>query len=306
MKLSFRKLAIFIGVFWVVCVCSETSRADSSNVSAQQIRSSIDKSRKYLLSEQLTDGSWEADPRMYNGGSPSHSWGGYTSLATYALLVSGSKAQDPPIQKALEFLEKADITGIYGLGLRVQVWRVMFQLTGSSKFKTLAGKDITSLLTGLNASGPYAGMWGYNGNATRIDHSVSQYGVLGLSTAEQMGGTVPARAWTLIDRTWRSHQFPGGGWSYASSPLMPDSNFSGRGGITMSMTAAGVATLLSTREWTIWQRTLKRSTICTRFTTSNASPRSTDTNISAIPIGLRMFPPRSLPTKKPTACQTGD
>ena len=44
--------------------------------------------------------------------------GGYTSIATYALLEAGESPQDSRIQKAVKFLEDAKIDLIYAIGLR--------------------------------------------------------------------------------------------------------------------------------------------------------------------------------------------
>ena len=51
-----------------------------------------------------------------------NTWGGFTALSTYSLLAAGEKKSDPRIVKALDFLKRADIVGIYALGVRSEVW----------------------------------------------------------------------------------------------------------------------------------------------------------------------------------------
>ena len=75
----------------------------------------------------------------------------------------------------------------------------------------------------------------------RFDHSASQYGVLGLWAAADGGAPVPISEWKTLDHAWRSHQNNDGGWTYTS---LGGDDTSG----TISMTAAGVATLFITHD----------------------------------------------------------
>ena len=74
------------------------------------------------------------------------SWGGFSALATYALLASGENPQEPKIKEAIAFLEKADIIGIYGLGIRCQVW---LMLPPSPKTRAMANHDARLILEGV-------------------------------------------------------------------------------------------------------------------------------------------------------------
>jgi len=77
---------------------------------------------------------------------------------------------------------------------------------------------------------------------SEYDHSVSQFGCLGLWALSRQGFEVPNEAWRLMDQGWRAHQEPNGGWGYVFRA--PASH----GKVTASMTAAGVATLLITED----------------------------------------------------------
>jgi hypothetical protein len=204
-----------------------------------EVELTIQKALKALYAEQK-DGIWDpvnpgnADKRLH--------WAGETALATYALLAAGESPQDARLVKAINFLKTADITGIYALGLRAQMWQFL-PLTPDNR--QLIKRDGEMLLNSLKIQGPGKGMFNYPVNdnkAPRYDHSVSQYGVLGLWAVAQLGLEIPTPAWKLMDEQWRAHQMREGAWFYS-----PDNEKGGEA--RMSMTAAGVATLFITDDY---------------------------------------------------------
>jgi hypothetical protein len=215
-----------------------------------EVEASIAKGKQFLYSLQRPEGRWEPDAQRKGNNHHDHpkmqgsSWGGFTAVATYALLASGENPQDPRMAKAIEFLKTADMTGVYAIGLRCLVWQ---QLRPSAEIRVLAKKDAERLISVLNRGGAGKGGWDYDdptGKGGRIDHSVSQYGVLGLWAASQCGYEVNPEVWELVDKTWRSHQFSDGGWNYDGD----GKGVGGSGEPTASMTAAGVATLFITQD----------------------------------------------------------
>jgi hypothetical protein len=226
----------------------------------QQIDKAIAKAQNCLIAQELAGGHWEPDDQrigFFPQGRPmqGHTWGGYTALATYALLASGMSPKDPHIVDAVGFLKKADIVGIYAVSMRLQVWLLMYENTKDRVYRTLAQKDARFLLEATDATGPLAGLWGYvskdvplpAGGRRKIDHSASQMGVLGLWAAAQMGVEIPQGYWELCDRVWKQDQFPDGGWAYASRP--GDGAQGPIAAIRPSMTAAGIATLFITEQY---------------------------------------------------------
>ena len=213
-----------------------------------EVEVSIVKGKQFLYSLQRPEGRWEPDGQRKGKGNDHEkmqgsTWGGFTALATYGLLASGENAQDPRLARAIAFLKSADITGVYALGMRCLVWQ---QMKPSAEIRFLAKRDAEQLISMLNKAGAGKGGWDYDdptGKGGRIDHSVSQYGVLGLWATMQCGYEVNPDTWDLIDKTWRAHQYTDGGWSY-------DGDGHGIGGHepTISMTAAGVATLFITQD----------------------------------------------------------
>jgi len=226
-----------------------------------QVDQALEKAKKFLYDKQLPSGHWETDDARKGTGHVAKDWrqmqgdsyGGFTALATYALLASGENPQDPRIQKAVEFLEKADMVGIYALGIRCQVWLL---LPDSPKTRAMANHDARLILEGVikddKKHPEYNGFWEYgNGHGENLkkgprhlDHSVSQYGILGLWACSQQGVEVDTSQWKVFENAWKAHQFPDGGWEYEGWPQHPS-----KAGETASMTAAGVATLFITDDF---------------------------------------------------------
>jgi len=226
-----------------------------------EIDAAIDKGQKFLLSQQKPTGQWENDLKRVGNGEDwpkmqGDTFGGFTALATYALLASGEKPTSPEMSKAIDFLRHADIIGIYAIGIRANVWLLIPQTAQNSAWLQAAiHKDRDLLVNSLITSvGPYEGLWGYKTSkrADHVDHSVSQYGVLGLWACEQSGAEVSLDVWGLIDSHWRQHQFPDGRWEYDGTPAAPGKVH--KDGPEPAMVAAGVATLFITQDYIYAER----------------------------------------------------
>jgi len=211
-------------------------------ITPRQIQETMDRGIAFLYLQQNHDGNWETTPHPESGREnwepQGGQWGGTTALVTYSLLASGENPRDSRIQKAIRFLETADIHGIYALGLRSQVWGY---LPAGSALRSLIQRDGRSLIGGLRGEPDAAGMYGYlsTGPAQAdhlFDHSVSQYGVLGVWALQDAGLEVPDQYWKAVDSAWRRDQLPDGAWSYYARPqgVFPES---------VTLTAAGVASL---------------------------------------------------------------
>ncbi|MDB5333493.1 MAG: hypothetical protein JWP03_4644 [Phycisphaerales bacterium] len=213
----------------------------------QQIETAIQKGKEAIYKAQAADGTWEKGPApTVDGNSETNGkqWGGLTAIATYALLAAGEPRTDPRIAKAVEFLKHADIKGIYAVGLRCQVWLLLGE---DRSLRPYLRRDADILLGSEYPKGPDAGFFSYYYDhgpkpGDYSDHSVSQYGVLGLWALEQSGIDVPEGIWRRMDLGWRKQQNSDGGWSYRY--LEGDKD-----GSTPPMTAAGIATLFITQDY---------------------------------------------------------
>lgn len=213
-------------------------------VTPAEVDKAIEIAKDFLYSHQK-NGTWETTalpegdkPASTEGGQ----WGGLTSIATYALLAAGESPQSSKLRPAIEFLKKADIKGIYALGLRLQVWHFL----PKEEARPLIDHDARLLLLALHSKGDGMGFYSYTTTSFGgYDHSCSQYGVLGLWAAAdaEQPFEVPEKFWEIVENAWLRDQDKSGGWNYNGpngKKERPES---------MTMTAAGVATLFITQDY---------------------------------------------------------
>src|SRR4051794_1229477 len=77
------------------------------------------------------------------------------------------------------------------------------------------------------------------GRKARVDNSNSQYGVLGVWSAAEVGVEVPIAYWGIVENYWRKCQHKDGQWDYAGEDRQGK----------LSMTCAGLASLLVTHDY---------------------------------------------------------
>ena len=225
--------------------------APARAASSEEIGKAIEKGVAYIYAQQKPGGHWEtADHRVGEGhdwnNTQGDSFGGFSALSTYALLAAGESPQDKRMAAAIDFLKKADVMGIYSLGLRAQVWHLLAETPkDKAELHEYVNSDAERILAGVNTKGDNRGLWDYgNGKGGRVDHSVSQYGILGLWALQEAGAKIDVRYWRIFDEVWRNDQFPDGGWAYNTTPTHKDD----QPDATASMTAAGIATLFLTQD----------------------------------------------------------
>ncbi len=89
-----------------------------------EVQNAIDKAEHYLYAQQRT-GSWERKKSKKSVAHISDQPGGTTVTAVYALLSAGERPDNPKIAAAIQYLKGTDFTGVYTLGMRCQVWRML-------------------------------------------------------------------------------------------------------------------------------------------------------------------------------------
>jgi len=213
----------------IIALFASGVRAATPEQVEKAIRAGVD----HLYQVQSGD-NWDNGWNQDNGNT-----GGRTALVTYALLAAGESPQNPKLKSAVDFLLKQKPPGIYTLGLRCNVW---FLLPQTPEIKDAFRADAVSLQQAMKIKGKARGLYNYTkDDGMRYDHSVSQYGVLGLWAAAQANIELNANTWKNADEAWRRTQQKDGGWTYddgEKSKSIP------------SMTAAGVASLFITQEYT--------------------------------------------------------
>jgi hypothetical protein len=235
------RLALFLATTGVIAITP--ARA----ATPEQVEATLQKAKAYLYSVQKPDGTWEEvpqrDPKADHSSVKGWQHGGHTAIATYALLAGGESPQEPRLQKAIEFLKQVEMPGIYALGMRTQVWHLLPQ---TPDVKAAIKRDLRSLMLGVHKAGAAMATYPYyvSQKMSRIDHSVSQYGVLGVWALEQTGEEVSLDYWRGVDAAWKKTQYGDGAWSYSfkSGNATWDKP-------THSMTAAGIATLFITQDY---------------------------------------------------------
>ena len=233
----------------VCCIVFLVVGSGARAVTPQQVDKAIKRGVEWFYSTQNEKGNWETAPaagrdaQKEPANPASGQWGGYSSLATYALLDAGESWKDKRVRDALEWLNKAPMTGTYAVAIRSQVWQYLPQTKG---VKEAAQRDCGMLLSGMKSKGDARGMWAYfvsDAAHPRYDHSTSQIALLGVWAANQAGREVPTAFWKESENAWKGHQNADGGWSYIYK------GEGEQGTSKMSMTLAGVATLFIAQDY---------------------------------------------------------
>ena len=149
---------------------------------------------------------------------------GYTILGVMAALNAGVPADDPTVANAINFLlHDSNLTpnqyaGTYQAGLMNML---LVMLKDPQTYRRLAERMAAALQRYQNKDGG----WG--------DYSRTQFALLGLKAAQDMGVVVPPQVFQLARRNVEFGQNEGGSWGYTPK--------SGNG--YGSMTAAGITSL---------------------------------------------------------------
>ena len=193
--------------------------AQAPALSEQLINRTIKRMQNYLFSQQQPNGGFDQGPGYT---TPTvKNYGGETALVVLALLRSGANPQDPRLAKALDYLGKIKLIGTYPTGISAEAWAEL-----PDRYLPRLKDDAIWL---LKAAKNHDGVFHYTLHDGGMDHSTTQYGVLGLWSYDRRGGNTPKSFWKKILAHFLSAQNIDGGWSYGL-----------HGKSTGSMTAAGL------------------------------------------------------------------
>jgi len=215
-----------------ILVCSFVAAGTAAGeVTPDEVRDAISAGTRYLKSQQLKDrGSWP-DRVGYPGG--------VTALCTLALLESGEPLDSPAMSRAMSYLRQLGAPqAVYVTALQTMV----FCTAEPRKDMLLIQRNAEWLARAQIREGERAGAWTYfsvAGEQARGDNSNSQFALLGLHEAEQVGARVGDATWQLALDYWLSCQRPDGAWSYYK-PLKDQPEAPPTG----SMTCAGIGALV--------------------------------------------------------------
>jgi hypothetical protein len=206
------------------------ARPAPAGVTREEVERAIREGVSFLKKHQRDDGSWpdvEGEART-----------GTTSLVTLALLTAGEKVDSPEIHRSLQLLRKLkpeDLRSTYAIGLQTMVFAAAEPEL--DKLRLAANVDWLERAQ-IKPGDPVAwpGSWTYTDfkRGKHGDNSNSQYALLGLHAASEVGVPVKPEVWALARAYWERYQRRDGSWAYT-----PDSPAS-----TASMTCAGVSSLI--------------------------------------------------------------
>ncbi len=203
-----------------------------AEITGAEVEDAIRNGVRYLSRQQNQDGSWpDVDQKAHTG---------TTSLILLALLTSGEKLDSPPIQRGLAYLEQFsanDLGHTYSVALQTMV----FSTADPARYRLQIARNVEWLERAQIKPGDrndWPGSWTYTGDKeTHGDNSNTQYALLGLNAAAEVGVPVRPEVWVLSRQYWESAQRVDGSWSY--HPFQADRP-------TASMTCAGISSMVIT------------------------------------------------------------
>lgn len=210
--------------------------ATATRVSAQepaeplvvQVKAAIDKSIRFLRTQQRPDGGWEHATVLA---------GGQSTLATLALLTAGVPPTDPVVARGLDYVRKLQSNQVYIRSLQAMV----LAEANLPQDRPLLSDHVKWLLDARILKGERLLGWSYTkpGAGTEADGSNTQYAMLGLWAGKQAGLDIKEAVWQGIQKHYLDTQSAAdGSWTYSDGAL---SAFLGP---QITMTTAGVSGLL--------------------------------------------------------------
>ena len=228
-----RRNAIVFAFFVWLLVAPGRSLGDDK-IKAEDVRRAIEGGTRFLRAEQLKDGSF---PQL----APQHP-GGITALCALALLNAGVDTNDPRMKAALDRVAeiREDQLSTYTASLRVMT----FCLADPKAYRNQIAADVKWLESKQIQQDQSAGGWGYGTGLqdSTADASNSQFAILALHEARQIGLPVSEPVWVRAKAYWDGMFDPStGGFFYRPT-------IHNRPGIRSdaygSMTCAGISSLI--------------------------------------------------------------
>ena len=201
-------------------------------VTREEVERAIKDGVRYLKTQQREDGSWADLDTSARTGS--------TSLVTLALLTAGEPADSPHVARALAFLSEFtpdQLRSVYAVSLQTMVFAAAEPDRDQLRINlNVAWLQRAQIKRGEHVNWP--GSWSYTAEKGRPgDNSNTQYALLGLNAASEVGVPIEPQVWNLARQYWEHAQRGDGSWAYT-----PDSNRAS----TASMTCAGISSLVIT------------------------------------------------------------
>ena len=193
----------------------------------ERVNKAIERGVRFLYDQERGKGNWE----HIDEASLTRP-GGWSALATLALLNAGVKSSDAIIDRSLKYLRTLEPQYTYVVGLQIMVYAE----AGRSEDRERIQHLVDWLVKARTMSGADCRGWSYqSGTSMEPDNSNTQYALLGLHAGQQAGAKIDRAVWESIRDLYIRTQTPEGGWCY-SRKLSHDPTF--------TMTTAGLCGLL--------------------------------------------------------------
>lgn len=208
--------------------------AEVMGVTPQMVQNAISGGVEYLKATQNRNGSWEEQDIHI---------GGISALCTLALLNAGVPIDDPKMARALDHLRSIDPTsGTLQSNYVAALQTMVFCMADPKRDAGLIRRNVLWFIQTQKEKGLKPGSWGYPyGDG---DPSNSQFTLLALYEASQLGLNIPPEVWENAQKYWEKIQNMDGSWSYYYFPPELERQTAGTG----SMTCAGIVSLLIAAE----------------------------------------------------------
>ena len=200
-------------------------------VTRDEVENAIREGVRYLKKRQGPDGTWPDGGEVPRAGT--------TCLATLALLTAGEPANSPNVARALKNLRELgpeQLRSVYTVALqtmvfaaaepRLDIHRIANNVQALEQWQIKPGDRLL-----------WPGSWTYPARPSNSDNSNTQYALLGLNAASEVGVPVKPEVWTLARDYWQACQRNDGGWGYTMDAKQV---------ATGSMTCAGISSLVIT------------------------------------------------------------
>ena len=187
-------------------------------VSAEEVRNAISNGVRALEDRQSGGGTWKNVGDVENGA---------TALCTLALLNASERKDSPAILKGIDAVLKERNRRTYFLALRIMCLATADP--AGKKYLQKVQEDVDWLQKVQSNDGGWA--YGRTGKMRASDSSNTQFALLALHEASQMGAVVKEETWQRVKKYWENCRVRGGGYGYSTRD----------NGTRLTMAAAGLA-----------------------------------------------------------------
>ncbi len=191
-------LVVVVGL--IAGVAAGTPATGRADVTSAEVNRALEEGVIAIKQRCRADGSWP-EYRRYTGG--------YTCLASLALLEAGESPKSPLLAAALERVRAVPNERTYVVGLKLMA---LAAAADPDRYRA----EIDAAADWLLLTRCPSGLWSYGASAANcnFDHSNTQFALLGLHAAAEAGAEIPRGVWRDIRKAVLDTQQSDGGWSY--------------------------------------------------------------------------------------------